>query len=68
VAEDLSATLTAAACIGTPAAVAVARVFASSLYGVEPIDGAASIAAIAVIAFVALAATWLPARRASRIR
>jgi predicted permease len=56
-----------AVALGVPAALATARIFASSLYGVVPADGVAATAAIAVIAIVALAATWAPARRASRV-
>jgi predicted permease len=43
------------------------RLIASRLYGLAPTDPLAFAAAIAVLTGVALAATWLPAYRASRV-
>ena len=40
---------------------------ASLLYGVSPLDVGALVAAALVLAVVSLAATWGPARRASRV-
>jgi ABC-type lipoprotein release transport system permease subunit len=39
----------------------------SLLYGVEPTEPVAFLAGAAVLAGVALLATWIPARRAARI-
>jgi predicted permease len=44
-----------------------ARAIRSQLYGVTPTDGASYATAVLVIGAVALAACWLPARRASAI-
>jgi predicted permease len=52
---------------GVPAALALARLVRSMLYGVEPSDPASLVAAVAVIAAVAGLAAWIPARRASRV-
>jgi putative ABC transport system permease protein len=52
---------------GLLAALALARFVAGLLYGVEPYDPPAFIAAIAIVAGVAFAACWLPARRAARV-
>jgi ABC-type antimicrobial peptide transport system permease subunit len=46
---------------------AAARLIASRLYGLAPADPAALAAAVAVLAVVAFAATWLPAWRAARV-
>ena len=43
------------------------RFIASQLYGVAPHDPATICAACAVLLIVALAACWIPARRAMRI-
>jgi predicted permease len=53
--------------LGMGAAVAVTRVMAALLFGVGPIDAVTYAAVSAGLAAVALLATWLPARRASRI-
>lgn len=55
------------AAIGFAAAIAVARMLRSRLYGVEPVDAPALIAVALVLAIVSLVACWLPARRASRV-
>jgi predicted permease len=52
---------------GIPAAILVGRALASSLYGVQPLDGASYLLAIVGVASVALAASALPARRAASI-
>ena len=44
--------------------VAAARLLIAMLYGVQPYDPFALLAACAAIAAMAIAATWLPARRA----
>jgi len=53
--------------LGLPAAFAVAGLLSSFLYGVRPHDAATFILAPLFLALVALAASWLPAQRASRI-
>jgi putative ABC transport system permease protein len=53
--------------VGTAGAFALARAIASFLFGVESWDPAVFAAAPAVLTLVALAAAWIPARRASRV-
>jgi putative ABC transport system permease protein len=53
--------------VGLIAAAALARAMASLLFGVEPIDPAAYVAAIGVIVVAAALASYLPARRAAKI-
>jgi ABC-type antimicrobial peptide transport system permease subunit len=53
--------------VGLIAAAALARAMSSLLFGVEPIDPVAYVAAIAVILAAAALATYLPARRAAKI-
>jgi len=53
--------------IGVAAAVIATRLVASMVYGVTLLDAATfAIAAFALVS-VALTATWLPARRATRV-
>jgi putative ABC transport system permease protein len=52
---------------GVVVAVALGRSMSSLLFGVEPLDPAAYIAAIGVIFVAALLASYLPARRAALI-
>ena len=52
---------------GTIASVWLTPVLAPLLYGVEPRDVTTFLAAAAVLSLVALAASWLPARRAARL-
>jgi predicted permease len=53
--------------LGGLAAAALARVLSSLLYGVSAVDPLAYAGAIGVLLAVALAANWLPARRAARV-
>jgi predicted permease len=52
---------------GLGAALALGRVIASQLYGLKASDPATLAGAAAVLIFVALAASWIPARRAAGI-
>jgi predicted permease len=53
--------------LGVPLAILAGDALASSLYGVTPLDATSYLAAAAGVAFVALAASAVPARRAARI-
>lgn len=53
--------------IGLAAALAVARLMSSVLPGVQPSDPVAYAGVILVVTAIALAATYLPARRAARV-
>jgi predicted permease len=55
------------AAIGTAAGLMLARLVRSQLHGVGAADPAALAAAILLMALVALIASWVPARRASRV-
>jgi ABC-type lipoprotein release transport system permease subunit len=57
----------AAVVIGTPLALAAARAAAALFFGVRPHDPAIMAATVAVLVVVSLAASYIPARRASRI-
>ena len=53
--------------IGVAAALGLTRFLTSFLYGVAALDPAVFIAVPILLAAVALAAIWIPARRASRV-
>jgi ABC-type antimicrobial peptide transport system permease subunit len=55
------------AALGIVLALYVARLIAAFLYDVSPRDPAAMAVATAALLSVALAASWLPARRAARV-
>ncbi|HEY6412976.1 MAG TPA: FtsX-like permease family protein [Edaphobacter sp.] len=56
-----------AVAIGLPAALAVAKLSASILYGVRPNDVATFVSVPLFLAAVTLLACWVPARRAARV-
>ena len=56
-----------AVAVGVPASLALTRLLRSLLYGVAPTDVATHALTSAAIFALALLASWLPARRASRI-
>jgi predicted permease len=53
--------------IGVPLATLVGRALASSLYGIQPLDAATYLLAVAGVAVVALVASAIPASRAASI-
>jgi predicted permease len=53
--------------VGVPAALALARLTESQLYGVKAYDAAVVAGAVLALAATAVAAAYLPARRASRV-
>src|SRR5215203_3791346 len=53
--------------VGIAAAIGLSRVIATFLFGVDSWDPAVFVGAPAVLTVVALAAAWIPARRASRV-
>ena len=55
------------AVVGVVAAVALARLMSSLLFGVSPLDPTAYVAALVVIVSAAALATYLPARRAAQL-
>jgi predicted permease len=57
----------AGAAVGVPLALVAARLIRSLLFGVEPVDFAVVAGALAFLAVLALAAGYLPARRAARV-
>ena len=57
----------AGAAVGLGAALLLTRLMAGLLYGVRASDPATYASVAAALLAIALAATWIPARRASRI-
>ena len=53
--------------VGLAAAFALTRLMRGLLFGVSPTDPVAFVAASVLLATVALAATWIPARRSARV-
>jgi putative ABC transport system permease protein len=53
--------------LGYAASLALTRLLASLLFEVHPMDPAASLVVAVLLTAVVLAATWLPARRATRV-
>jgi putative ABC transport system permease protein len=58
---------TAGIIIGVPAAYATSRTFAALLFGVAPTDTPTYVAAAMALLLIALAASYVPARRAARV-
>ena len=52
---------------GVAAAIVLTRLIAQALFGVTPLDPVTHASAVLLLAAVALAASWLPARRAARL-
>jgi len=65
--KEGAATLIAGATIGVAAALLLTRYLATLLYGVKPNDLATYVGVVAGLAIAALCASFLPARRASRL-
>ncbi len=53
--------------IGVAASLALARVLRGLLYGIAPSDPATLVGITALLMIVVLAASWIPARRATRV-
>ena len=53
--------------IGLPCAFAIGRTLRSALFRLEPLDPSTSALSVAALLAVALAAAWIPARRAASI-
>jgi ABC-type antimicrobial peptide transport system permease subunit len=53
--------------VGVGAAAIATQLVGSMVYGLTPLDAATFGVAVVVLLSVALGATWLPARRATRI-
>jgi len=65
--REVAAMVAIGVAIGAPAAIALSRVIQSQLFNLSSQDPLAIAAAAAVLAVVALAAGYLPARRATRV-
>jgi len=57
----------AGVCVGLAASIAATRLLTSMLFGAGGRDWWSFVASAAMLSVVALAAAWLPARRAARI-
>jgi ABC-type antimicrobial peptide transport system permease subunit len=64
---EVGVPLLAGVAIGLPLSLGLGRVIESQLYGVKPHDPILVAAAVAALAAVALAAAFVPARRAASI-
>ena len=53
--------------LGVIGALAATRLAASMLYGVAPRDPLTFVGVVALLVLVAVGASWLPARRATRV-
>jgi ABC-type antimicrobial peptide transport system permease subunit len=53
--------------VGVVAALALTRLVKSMLYGIQPYDPATIAGGVLILLAVALAASWIPARRAAGV-
>jgi ABC-type antimicrobial peptide transport system permease subunit len=53
--------------LGVLGAAAITRVLSSLLFGVRPFDPATYAALVALVVIAAIAASWIPARRATHV-
>jgi ABC-type antimicrobial peptide transport system permease subunit len=53
---------------GVGAALGLTRLVKSMLYGIQPYDPATMVCGVVVLLLVALAASWIPARRAAGVQ
>jgi predicted permease len=53
---------------GVGAALALTRLVKTMLFGIEPYDPLTMVSGVAILLVVALAASWIPARRAARVQ
>jgi ABC-type antimicrobial peptide transport system permease subunit len=53
---------------GVAAALALTRLVKTMLYGIQPYDPATMAAGVLILLAVALAASWIPARRAAGVQ
>jgi ABC-type antimicrobial peptide transport system permease subunit len=53
---------------GVGAALLLTRLIKSMLYGIQPYDPATLAGGVLILLVVALAASWIPARRAARVQ
>jgi putative ABC transport system permease protein len=67
IAKEVGAMVIAGLTVGVPLAYALARLSESLLFGVEAGNPSAYVLGLGLIAVVALAACWIPARRATRV-
>jgi predicted permease len=65
--KEVGVLLLAGAAVGLPVALALGKLVESQLYGVKPYDPVLMAAAVAALATVALAAAFVPARRAASV-
>ena len=65
--KEGAALAAAGVAVGLPLAALLGFAMSSLLYDVKPLDPVVFVTAPAVLAFAALVATWLPARRATRV-
>jgi putative ABC transport system permease protein len=65
--RDAMAAVVPGAVVGVAGALALTRLLRGILFGVAPTDPIAFAAAVALLGGVALLASWVPARRATRV-
>ena len=53
--------------VGLGAALTLTRLVKSMLYGIEPYDPSTMVGGVLILLLVALAASWIPARRAAGV-